>query len=239
MLILFNVRTYVHELNGSVMIRVRWEHKTRTVVFSCGVYADKSKWDCDQQKAQRNTTHIVNSHCYSARDINAAIAERIDVINEAFTQFGEKSHSPTVLELKEFVKLRLEELHPKVKKYTPEYDGVIRIFVSGHNNVSLLSSFYIRPALLGRSAGQFFVFARSGVDGLQAAAPVDFIAQRIDLLLVLQHFVFHKDCCGCKEIIHHGLDGHRRYFGRNRRQCPARRIEIDEGPAAECRREEV
>lgn len=111
--VFYNLRTYVHALNGSVMIRVRWEHKTRTVVFSCGVYADKSKWDCDQQKAQRNTMHTVNSHCYSAREINAAIAERVEIIGEAFSKYEANSLSPTVIELKEYVKQKLSELHPK------------------------------------------------------------------------------------------------------------------------------
>ena len=95
MIILYNLRTYVHDLNGSVMMRVRWEHKTRTVVFACGVFAETSKWDFDQQRAKKNTVHVVNGHSCSAREINAAIAELKEIIDEAFKDFGRDSHSPS------------------------------------------------------------------------------------------------------------------------------------------------
>lgn len=88
MVILYNLRFYVHDLNGSVMARVRWEHKTRAVVFACGVFAEKSKWDSDQQKAKKGTVHSVNGHSCSARDINSAISEMNEVISEAFNEFG-------------------------------------------------------------------------------------------------------------------------------------------------------
>ena len=113
---LYNLRTYIHDLNGSVMIRVRWEHKTRTVVFSCGAFADKSKWDSDQQRAQQNTVHVVNDHRYTAREINSAVSEMKEAIDAAFSNFAIAGHTPTVLELKEVVKARIDELHPKKQK---------------------------------------------------------------------------------------------------------------------------
>ncbi|MBQ6762886.1 MAG: tyrosine-type recombinase/integrase [Bacteroidales bacterium] len=115
MVILYNLRFYVHDLNGSVMARARWEHKTRAVVFACGVFAEKSKWDSDQQKAKKGTVHSVNGHSCSARDINSAISEMNEVISEAFNEFGRAGTSPTPMELKDKVKAKLEELHPKVK----------------------------------------------------------------------------------------------------------------------------
>lgn len=131
MIILYNLRTYVHDLNGSVMMRVRWEHKTRTVVFACGVFAETSKWDCDQQRAKKNTVHVVNGHSCSAREINAAIAELKEIIDEAFKDFGRDSHSPSSMELKDRVKGILAELHPRVEKTArPEgshFDGLFHV----------------------------------------------------------------------------------------------------------------
>jgi hypothetical protein len=112
------------------MIRVRWEHKTRTVVFSCGVFAEKSKWDSDLQKAQKNTVHTVKEHSFTAREINAAISEVIDVIGEAFDKFSLTSTSPFALELKEYVQLRMKELHPKVEKKSvgaPTIEGLFHL----------------------------------------------------------------------------------------------------------------
>ena len=142
MVILYNLRFYVHDLNGSVMARARWEHKTRAVVFACGVFAEKSKWDSDQQKAKKGTVHAVNGHSCSARDINSAIAEMNEVISEAFNEFGRDGISPTTLELKERVKSKLEELHPKLKVkeetkslteglvYTKSIDSIFDEFIS-------------------------------------------------------------------------------------------------------------
>lgn len=127
--ILYNLRTYVHDLNGSVMVRVRWEHKTRTVVFACGVFAETSKWDSDQQRAKKNTVHVVNGHSCSAREINASIAELREIIEEAFKDFGHDSHSPSAMELKERVKGKLAELHPKIENKSLSdgslFDGII------------------------------------------------------------------------------------------------------------------
>ena len=129
--ILYNLRSYIHDLNGSVMMRVRWEHKTRTVVFACGVFAESSKWDNDQQRAKKNTVHVVNGHSCSAREINAAIAELKEILKEAFDEYGRASHSPSVMELKERVKLKLAELHPKVEKSKcpddPLLEGLIHV----------------------------------------------------------------------------------------------------------------
>ena len=128
MQIQYNLRTYIHDLNGSVMIRVRWEHKTRAVVFSCGVFADKSKWDSDQQRAQHNTVHVVNEHHCSAREINSAVSEMKEAIDAAFSNFAIVGHTPTVLELKEVVKARMDELHPKKLKESSLEDVPLGLF---------------------------------------------------------------------------------------------------------------
>ncbi len=142
MVILYNLRFYVHDLNGSVMARARWEHKTRAVVFACGVFAEKSKWDSDQQKAKKGTVHSVNGHICSARDINSAISEMNEVISEVFNEFGRAGTSPTPMELKDKVKSKLKEIHPTVKMeeqnkpliegivYTKSIDSVFDEFIS-------------------------------------------------------------------------------------------------------------
>lgn len=120
----YNVRTFIHPLNGSVMVRVRWERKSRTVVFSCGTYADKSKWDNERQKAMKGTVHVVGTHSCSAREINDSIAEINEIIDEAFAKYGLTALSPSVLELKEFVKGRLDEIHPQKGKFVPSLDTI-------------------------------------------------------------------------------------------------------------------
>ena len=119
-------------------MRIRWEHKSRTVVFSCGTYADKSKWDNERQKAMKGTVHVVGTHSCSAREINASIAEINEIIDEAFVKFGLTALPPSVMEMKEFVKGRLDEIHPQKGKFSPTFDS----FTEGLVHIRSLGSIF-------------------------------------------------------------------------------------------------
>ncbi|MCH5238559.1 MAG: hypothetical protein J1E95_12335, partial [Muribaculaceae bacterium] len=71
--------------------------------FIPGVYADKDKWDSDNQRAKKNTTHSIRQMTFSAAVINGAINDFHEVIQEAFEYFSEQNRIPTTLELKTYV----------------------------------------------------------------------------------------------------------------------------------------
>ena len=161
MVILYNLRFYVHDLNGSVMARARWEHKTRAVVFACGVFAEKSKWDSDQQKAKKGTVHSVNGHSCSARDINSAISEMNEVISEAFSEFGRAGTSPTPMEMKwrsEYTMHHYNEIRNNVKSCMSESGRFKGMTVADINTSFLneLKRWYVKNEYYNKTTNKHF-----------------------------------------------------------------------------------
>lgn len=99
----FTKRTYIHKLNNSVMIRVRWNKKRNETVFATSVFADPTRWDCALQCAKLNSTHKVGERSFPARVINTRIMECLSVIEEAFNTFALKDIVPTVSDLRGLV----------------------------------------------------------------------------------------------------------------------------------------
>lgn len=103
----YNIRKFIDERDGRVMIRVRWNRKKSEVTFCSGVYAQVDKWDYDQQKAKRNTTHEIRNMVFSATDINSCLSEFTEVIGACFSRCALKNTVPIPTELKNMVNLEL------------------------------------------------------------------------------------------------------------------------------------
>lgn len=115
--------------NGSVMLRTRWNHKKNEVEMALGVFAEEKKWDFNKQCAKTNTTHLVNGHRTSSREINRKIVEYQDLIEEVFLEYGlhGKNDCPTNDEFRQALRFKLypeeaEEANKAAEKSTAIMD---------------------------------------------------------------------------------------------------------------------
>lgn len=99
----FNIRNFIEKRTNRVIVRVRWQNKAYEVGFTTGLYAQASKWDPDQQKAKRGTTHEVRDSRLSASEINACLARFHEVICDCFARCSLANAIPTPEELKVMV----------------------------------------------------------------------------------------------------------------------------------------
>lgn len=130
-LIKYNCRTFPHRINGSVIIRVRWNNKKSQTEFATGCFADISKWNLDSQCANKNSTHVVGDHTTPARIINKRISECLTAIEDAFYHFTNEKHIPTTKELREQVLPKITIEKPTVDNKNnekPEEESIDEIF---------------------------------------------------------------------------------------------------------------
>ena len=71
----YNIRNLVDKRDNRVVVRVRWNNKRNEVGFTTGFYAQQEKWDIDQQKAKKGTTHQIVGRCATATEINRCLSE--------------------------------------------------------------------------------------------------------------------------------------------------------------------
>ncbi|MBE6305350.1 MAG: hypothetical protein E7082_05450 [Bacteroidales bacterium] len=64
----YNIRNLVDKRDNRVVVRVRWNNKR-------GFYAQQEKWDIDQQKAKKGTTHQIVGRYATATEINRCLSE--------------------------------------------------------------------------------------------------------------------------------------------------------------------
>lgn len=107
LIIRYNIRFFIREVGNQVLCRVRWNHSHYEAVFATGVYAQKEKWDSDQQKAKKGSSHDVFGVKFSATVINARIAEYREAIETCFNSCSQKNVMPLSKELKEMVDIEL------------------------------------------------------------------------------------------------------------------------------------
>ena len=86
--------------NQQVMVRVRWNKCAYVVSFVTGVYAEKSKWNMDLNRAVKNTTHKIGRMTFHAADINGRIVEFQEVISEVFNAYAANNSLPNPEQLK-------------------------------------------------------------------------------------------------------------------------------------------
>ena len=129
----YTKRNFIKPDTSQVAIRVRWDGKQKETTFIPGVYADKDKWDSDNQRAKKNTTHSVRQMTFSASEINGSINDFHEVIQEAFEYFSEQNRIPTTLELKAYVNNQLgrEEKEKNTIKLQPKktFDAILKDFL--------------------------------------------------------------------------------------------------------------
>ncbi len=116
------VRAFIDNHDNRVLIRVRWNNKQFEVNFVTGVYAQQEKWDSDQQKAKKSTTHIVRSMKFSAAVINETVAKFRESIDGCFNLFSLKNQIPSPSQLKDIVNADLgrDELVSSTEKVKPK-----------------------------------------------------------------------------------------------------------------------
>ena len=115
----YNTRAFIKAEKQQIAIRVRWNNKTREVTFITGMYGDQEKWDNDQHKAKKGTTHIIRGRRYTAVEINERIAMYREEINAFFNQCATEDRIPSPEELKATVNAALnpkEEMTQPVEK---------------------------------------------------------------------------------------------------------------------------
>lgn len=105
----YNCRVYPHKINGSVMIRVRWNRKKSNIEFSTGKFVELAKWDESKQRAKTNTTHTVGNHVDVARSINRCIDRFLDIIDEEFKKYEVLCIIPDPKDLKSSVQDRIAQ----------------------------------------------------------------------------------------------------------------------------------
>lgn len=95
----FNTWAFIKSATGQVSMRVNWE-PGHEVTFGTGVWAEKTKWDSERQKAKKMTTHKVKKHTFTSTEINEHVAEYREEIESAFYTYGLKGSIPTPSDLK-------------------------------------------------------------------------------------------------------------------------------------------
>ena len=99
----FSIRPYIKGSTGQVAIKVRWNQSRFEASFFTNVWAEADKWDQDRLKAKRGTTHYVRDMKFTYLEINEAIAEYREEIENIFDKCALKNTLPTVDELKTMV----------------------------------------------------------------------------------------------------------------------------------------
>jgi integrase len=99
----YSVRPYIKGSTGQVAVRVRWNQCKSEVVFFTNVWAESDKWNPDLLKAKRGTTHYVRDMKFTYMEINEAIAEYREEIENVFDKCALKNVVPTTDELKTMV----------------------------------------------------------------------------------------------------------------------------------------
>ena len=99
----YSIRVFIKKDTGKVAVRVRWNSKQSEVTFITGLYAEEVKWDSDAQKAKKGTTHNVRKMTFTASEINSAIADFRQEIENCMDICSLKNVIPTPDELKKMV----------------------------------------------------------------------------------------------------------------------------------------
>ena len=99
----YSMRAFIKKDSGKVAVRVRWNSKQSEVTFITGLYAEEAKWDSDTQKAKKGTTHNVRKMSFTASEINSAIADFKQQIENCMDTYSLKNVVPTPDELKKIV----------------------------------------------------------------------------------------------------------------------------------------
>lgn len=99
----YSIRVFIKKDNGKVAVRVRWNSKQSEVTFITGLYAEEVKWDSDAQKAKKGTTHNVRKMTFTASEINSAIADFRQEIENCMDICSLKNVIPSPDELKKMV----------------------------------------------------------------------------------------------------------------------------------------
>jgi|GEM_PF-2152765 len=121
----FNVRVFINkpksamegeEPSGQVQARVRW--KSNEVTFTCGCYANPSKWNSAGQCAINKTLHRHMGMPSTAHSINILISNTLNAINKSFTRFYIDNIIPTKEQLKDAVisELCIDEISARERK---------------------------------------------------------------------------------------------------------------------------
>lgn len=105
----FSTRAFVQD--NKVFVHVYWDKKKYQTTFPTGAYAGKSKWDKDQQRAKKNTTHVIKlkctEHVCTASEINESIAKVKEEIEGAFYIYSLKNSMPTSDDIRTMVNAAL------------------------------------------------------------------------------------------------------------------------------------
>lgn len=99
----YSIRPYIKGSTGQVAIRVRWNQSKYDTAFFTPVWAERSKWDSDKQRAKKTTIHSVRGNICTHFEINSTIAEYIEKIDAIFTQCSLANSIPSIEELKNMV----------------------------------------------------------------------------------------------------------------------------------------
>lgn len=103
----FSIRPYIKGTTGQVGIKVRWNNSKCEVSFFTNVWADPAKWNSERLRAKIGTTHQVRGRTFSYNEINSAIAEYHEEIENIFYKCAMNNSVPTVDELKQMVNFAL------------------------------------------------------------------------------------------------------------------------------------
>ena len=105
----FGMRAFLNE--SKVCIRVYWNKKKYETTFVTGLYAEPKKWDKDQQRAKKNSVHVVklkcSEHTATSQEINSRIAQFKEEIEHAFYVYSLKGSIPTAEDLRIMVNASL------------------------------------------------------------------------------------------------------------------------------------
>ena len=98
-----SIRPYIKGSTGQVGIKVRWNNSKSEVSFFTNVWAEPEKWDHDLLRAKKGTIHYVRDMKFSYLEINEAIAEYREEIENIFNKCSLKNVVPSTDELKTMV----------------------------------------------------------------------------------------------------------------------------------------
>lgn len=99
----YSIRPYIKGSTGQVGIKVRWNQSKSEVSFFTNVWAEPDKWDSDLLRAKKGTIHSVRNMKFTYLEINEAIAEYRQEIENVFDKCALKNTIPTIDELKTMV----------------------------------------------------------------------------------------------------------------------------------------
>ncbi len=128
------MRPYIKGSTGQVGIKVRWNQSKSEVSFFTNVWAEPDKWDSDLLRAKKGTTHYVRDMKFTYLEINEAIAEYRQEIEDVFDKCALKNTVPTVDELKTMVNYALgrvdaQATHPIAFQKKKTFKEMIELFL--------------------------------------------------------------------------------------------------------------